>query len=123
MKIVTQFPYNELLVNTDADKLREAIDNLMQNAIKFTDHGTITLGFSLAEGDRVRISVADTGKGIAPEDQQRIFERFIKVDDYIPGTGLGLSVAKSHIESLGGKIGVESAINKGSTFWVDLSLM
>lgn len=123
VKIVTQFPYNELLVNTDADKLREAIDNLMQNAIKFTDHGTITLGFSLAEGDRVRISVADTGKGIAPEDQQRIFERFIKVDDYIPGTGLGLSVAKSHIESLGGKIGVESAINKGSTFWVDLSLM
>ena len=115
--------YLELLVNTDADKLREAIDNLMQNAIKFTDHGTITLGFSLAEGDRVRISVADTGKGIAPEDQQRIFERFIKVDDYIPGTGLGLSVAKSHIESLGGKIGVESAINKGSTFWVDLSLM
>ncbi len=123
IKIITQFPYNELLLNTDAGKLREAVDNLMQNAVKFTDHGTITLGFSLAEGDRVRISVTDTGKGIAPEDQQRIFERFVKVDDYIPGTGLGLSVAKSHIESLGGVIGVESTIGKGSTFWVELSLM
>ena len=123
IKIITQFPYNELLLNTDAGKLREAVDNLMQNAVKFTDHGTITLGFRLAEGDRVRISVTDTGKGIAPEDQQRIFERFVKVDDYIPGTGLGLSVAKSHIESLGGVIGVESTIGKGSTFWVELSLM
>lgn len=123
VKVITQFPYNELLVNTDVGKLREAVDNLMQNAVKFTDHGTITLAFSLAEGDCVRISVEDTGKGIAPEDQQRIFERFVKVDDYIPGTGLGLSVAKSHIESLGGKIGVESAIGKGSTFWIDLSLM
>ena len=123
VKVITQFPYNELLVNTDAGKLREAVDNLMQNAVKFTDHGTITLAFSLAEGDRVRISVEDTGKGIAPEDQQRIFERFVKVDDYIPGTGLGLSVAKSHIESLGGKIGVQSTFGKGSTFWIDLPLM
>ena len=77
VKVITQFPYNELLVNTDAAKLREAVDNLMQNAVKFTDHGTITLAFSLDEGDRVRISVEDTGKGIAPEDQQRIFERFV----------------------------------------------
>ena len=123
VKVITQFPYNELLVNTDVGKLREAVDNLMQNAVKFTDHGTITLAFSLAEGDRVRISVEDTGKGIAPEDQQRIFERFVKVDDYIPGTGLGLSVAKSHIESLGGKIGVTSTFGKGSTFWIDLPLM
>lgn len=123
VKVITQFPYNELLVNTDVGKLREAVDNLMQNAVKFTDHGTITLAFSLDEGDRVRISVEDTGKGIAPEDQQRIFERFVKVDDYIPGTGLGLSVAKSHIESLGGKIGVKSTFGKGSTFWIDLPLM
>ena len=123
VKVITQFPYNELLVNTDVGKLREAVDNLMQNAVKFTDHGTITLAFSLDEGDRVRISVEDTGKGIAPEDQQRIFERFVKVDDYIPGTGLGLSVAKSHIESLGGKIGVTSTFGKGSTFWIDLPLM
>lgn len=123
VKVITQFPYNELLINTDAGKLREAVDNLMQNAVKFTDHGTITLAFSLAEGDHVRISVEDTGKGIAPEDQKRIFERFIKLDDYIPGTGLGLSVAKSHIESLGGKIGVQSTFGKGSTFWIDLPLM
>lgn len=122
LRVVTQFPYNELLMNTDIEKLRETITNLMQNAVKFTERGTITLGFSLAEGDRVRIWVEDTGKGIASEDQRRIFERFVKVDDYIPGAGLGLSVAKSHVESLGGSIGVESIINKGSTFWIDLPL-
>lgn len=123
VKIITQFPYNEMLVNTDSAKLQEIVDHLVQNAVKFTDHGTITVGFGLVEGDRLKIWVQDTGKGIAPEDQQRIFERFVKVDDYIPGTGLGLSVVKSHVESLGGKIGVESAIGKGSTFWVELSLM
>lgn len=121
--IATRFPYDELLMNTDADKLREVIDNLMQNAVKFTLHGTITLGYNLSEGDHVRIWVQDTGKGIAQEDQQRIFERFVKVDDYIPGAGLGLSVVKSHVESLGGIIGLESEINKGSTFWIDLPLM
>lgn len=121
--LATQFPYSELLINSDAEKLREAINNLVDNAVKFTTHGSITIGFSLPEGERVHIWVEDTGKGIAPEDQKRIFERFVKVDDYIPGTGLGLSVAKSHVESLGGSIGVKSEINKGSTFWIDLPLM
>jgi len=121
--LTTQFPYSELLINTDAEKLREALNNLVDNAIKFTTHGSITMGFSLPEGDRVHIWVEDTGKGIATEDQKRIFERFVKVDDYIPGTGLGLSVAKSHVESLGGSIGVKSELNKGATFWIDLPLM
>jgi signal transduction histidine kinase len=70
----------------------------------------------------VRIWVKDTGKGIAEADKERIFERFVKVDEYIPGTGLGLSVAKSHATSLGGSIGVESRPGEGSTFWVDLPL-
>ena len=123
VKVVTQYPYNELLMNTDVDKLREVVENLMENAVKFTESGTITLGFSLPQGDHVKIWVEDTGKGIAPEDQKRIFERFVKVDDYIPGAGLGLSVAKSHAESLGGTIGVDSTIDHGSTFWVDLPLV
>ena len=121
--IATEFPYSELLLNTDAKKLHEIVENLMENAVKFTFQGSITLGFSLHAGDKVRIWVRDTGKGIAEEDHKLIFDRFYKVDDYIPGAGLGLSVAKSHVESLGGTIGVESEINKGSTFWIDLPLL
>lgn len=120
--LATQFPYSQLMMNTDVGKLSETIDHLMQNAVKFTTKGCITLGFDLQEGDHVRIWVKDTGKGIPEADQAKIFERFVKLDEYIPGTGLGLSVAKSHATSLGGTIGVESHLGKGSTFWVDLPL-
>ena len=120
--LATQFPYTELMMTTDVAKLREMVDQLMQNAVKFTLKGSITLGFDLVDGDHVRIWVKDTGKGIADADKERIFERFVKVDDYIPGTGLGLSVAKSHAASLGGTIGVESRAGEGSTFWVNLPL-
>ena len=120
--LATQFPYSQLMINTDVGKLSETIDHLMQNAVKFTEKGCITLGFDLLEGDHVRIWVKDTGKGIPEEDQKKIFERFVKLDEYIPGTGLGLSVAKSHAASLGGSIGVESRLGEGSTFWVDLPL-
>ena len=120
--LATQFPYTELMMTTDVAKLRELVDHLMQNAVKFTLKGRITLGFELTDGEHVRIWVKDTGKGIAEADKERIFERFVKVDEYIPGTGLGLSVAKSHATSLGGSIGVESRLGEGSTFWVDLPL-
>jgi signal transduction histidine kinase len=120
--LATQFPYTELMMTTDVAKLRELVDHLMQNAVKFTLKGRITLGFELTDGEHVRIWVKDTGKGIAEADKERIFERFVKVDEYIPGTGLGLSVAKSHATSLGGTIGVESRPGEGSTFWVDLPL-
>jgi signal transduction histidine kinase len=120
--LATQFPYTELMMTTDVAKLRELVDHLMQNAVKFTLKGRITLGFELTDGEHVRIWVKDTGKGIAEAEKERIFERFVKVDEYIPGTGLGLSVAKSHATSLGGTIGVESRPGEGSTFWVDLPL-
>ena len=120
--LATQFPYTELMMTTDVAKLRELVDQLMQNAVKFTLKGSITLGFDLVDGDHVRIWVKDTGKGIADADKERIFERFVKVDEYIPGTGLGLSVAKSHAASLGGTIGVDSRLGEGSTFWVVLPL-
>lgn len=120
--LATQFPYTELMMTTDVAKLREMVDQLMQNAVKFTLKGSITLGFDLVDGDHVRIWVKDTGKGIADADKERIFERFVKVDEYIPGTGLGLSVAKSHAASLGGTIGVDSRLGEGSTFWVVLPL-
>ena len=120
--LATQFPYPEILMNTDITKFKEIVNNLMQNAVKFTAQGSITLGFDLQQGDKLLLWVLDTGKGIAEEHQERIFERFFKVDEYVPGTGLGLSVAKSHVESLGGSIGVDSVLDNGSRFWVDLPL-
>lgn len=120
--LVTQFPYTRLMMTTDVPKLTEIINNLMQNAVKFTLKGRIILGFDLQEGDHVRIWVKDTGKGIPEADQAKIFDRFVKLDEYVPGTGLGLSVAKSHATSLGGTIGVDSSPGQGSVFWVDLPL-
>ena len=120
--LATQFPYPEILMNTDITKFKEIVNNLMQNAVKFTAQGSITLGFDLQQGDKLLLWVLDTGKGIAEEHQERIFERFFKVDEYVPGTGLGLSVAKSHVESLGGRIGVDSVLDNGSRFWVELPL-
>ena len=120
--LLTQFPYSELMLNTDVGKFKEIVNNLMQNAVKFTSEGSITLGFDLPQGDKLLLWVLDTGKGVSEADQQRIFERFVKVDEYVPGTGLGLSVAKSHAESLGGSIGVDSVLGQGSRFWVELPL-
>ena len=120
--ITLQCAMDKLMIESDRDKLYEIVDNLIQNAVKFTIEGSIRIGYDLVDDNHVHIWVSDTGKGIAVADQQRIFERFIKLDEYIPGTGLGLSVVKSHVQSLDGKMGVESEIGKGSTFWVDLPL-
>ena len=120
--ILTHLPQQEMLIHSDQTVLREIVDNLMQNAIKFTTSGTISLGYDI-DGDQVCIWVSDTGKGIAKEDQERIYERFVKLDEYIPGTGLGLSVVKSHVANLGGTTGVESELGKGSRFWVLLPIV
>ena len=112
-------PSEHLPIQTDREKLLEIIDNLTQNALKFTETGSVTLGYEVI-GDHVRIWVKDSGKGIPAEDQERIFERFVKLDEYIPGTGLGLSVVKSHVLSLNGTLGVESQVGEGSTFWIEL---
>lgn len=121
--VATEFPYAELMLTTDVSKLTEIINHFMQNAVKFTESGSITLGYDLQDGEHVRIWVRDTGKGIPEEDKDRIFERFVKLDEYVPGTGLGLSMARTYAKSLGGTIGVESRLGQGSTFWVRLPLM
>ena len=119
LELTTVCPLEHLPIQTDREKLLEIIDNLTQNALKFTETGSVTLGYEVI-GDHVRIWVKDSGKGIPAEDQERIFERFVKLDEYIPGTGLGLSVVKSHVLSLNGTVGVESQVGEGSTFWIEL---
>ena len=97
------------------------MEHFLLNAIKFTSEGSITLGYDV-EDKHVRLWVSDTGRGIAKEDQERIFERFVKIDEYVPGTGLGLSVVQSHVQQLGGTVGVDSEPGKGSCFWALLPI-
>lgn len=95
------------------------IGNYLRNALKFTKKGSITVGFCEIPG-YVRFHVRDTGIGIAPEDHGRIFERFVKLDTFTQGTGLGLSICKSVAEQLGGRVGVDSAVGRGSCFRLDV---
>jgi signal transduction histidine kinase len=114
------------LITADERKVRQVLFNLLANAVKFTpDGGRITV--TAARDDReVRIAVADTGLGIALEDQARIFEEFTQTKDgrqSDEGTGLGLTLAKGLVELHGGRIWVESQVGKGTTFTVALPLL
>ena len=121
LPIQVQCPLPELKIESDREKVLEILDHLVQNAVKFTTEGEITLSYEV-QGNQVRVNVADTGKGVAKADQARIFERFVKLDEYIPGTGLGLSVVESLVKNLGGSVGVDSSLGVGSNFWFVLPL-
>ncbi len=109
----------------DKDRLNQVVINLLNNAAKFTPSGTITLSGSLQE-NRVMISVTDTGIGISPEDQKRLFRSFTQVDSSLSrlhsGAGLGLAISKKLVELMGGTLEVESAVGRGSTFRILLPL-
>lgn len=110
----------DCMVTTDQLRLRQVLDNLIGNAIKFTSKGRIELEVKVLENN-LNFRVADTGIGISPKHQQTIFERFIQAEHghnvNFGGTGLGLAISKNIVELLGGKIGVESEPGKGSTFY------
>jgi signal transduction histidine kinase len=107
----------------DRDRLHQVLANLLNNAMKFTRGGTITMRAETLE-DEVRITVSDTGIGIAPEDQERIFEKFQQVGDTLTdkprGTGLGLAICRDIVEHHRGRLWVESEPGLGSTFTVAL---
>lgn len=111
-----------LPLSIDRDLIFRVLQNLLSNALKFT-RSTGKVSIHLARrGDRVRVSLTDDGPGIAPENHQRIFEKFGQVDCDQPrlGTGLGLTFCRLAVEAHGGTIGVDSALGKGSTFWFEL---
>lgn len=109
-----------LIIESDPNRLTQVLANFVNNAIKFTTTGSIRVGYELPDEGYVRIFVTDTGIGIEPEACERIFERFVKLNSFVQGTGLGLSISRSIIEQLGGEIGVESEPGKGAKFWFTL---
>lgn len=106
-------------LSTDPQRVEQVLLNLLSNAIKCTTFGFISLSYTLEE-DFVRVEVTDTGVGIPIDKQATVFERFVKLDDFRQGTGLGLTICKMIIEKLGGQIGVRSKVGAGSTFWFTL---
>ena len=111
-----QFASDQQFITTDMNRLLEVVKHLLSNAVKFTAQGEIVVGYDAPSSGRIRIWIRDTGKGIAPENLERVFERFFKVDEFIPGAGLGLSICRVLAYSLGGSVNVESKIGEGSTF-------
>jgi len=112
-----------MYVNADPERIREVINNLLENAIKYTEAGTVGVHISVAE-ENVRVAVSDTGPGIPEEDIPHLFQKFYRVDNSATrekgGTGLGLYISKQIVELFDGKIWVESKLGQGSTFYVEL---
>ena len=126
IQLHSQLPEDAVNVNGDDEALRQVVDNLLDNAIKYTPGGgEVSLGIEVEEGSAI-LRVKDSGIGIEAEHQERIFERFYRVDKArsreVGGTGLGLSIVKHFTASMGGVVGVESEPGVGTVFRVELPL-
>lgn len=106
---------SDLILNTDKNRLSQVLNNLIGNSIKFTKTGSIRFGYHL-EKDFLKFTVTDTGSGISPDKISKVFDRFIKGDNFTQGTGLGLPICKSIIEKMGGTISVVSNYGEGASF-------
>ncbi|WP_300704523.1 ATP-binding protein [Bacteroides sp.] len=117
-----EVPEQPFVIYSEKNRLTQVITNFLTNACKFTMQGSIHVGYKpVNEG--LYFYVKDTGKGISAENMSRVFERFAKCDSFTQGTGLGLSISQTIIEHLHGKIGVESELGEGSTFWFTIPLV
>ena len=127
-----QFSYNNTLpsdkvvIKTDREKVFAILTNLVKNAIKYSESGSIEFGYHL-KNNFLEFYVKDTGIGIPEDRQDAIFERFIQADieDEMArqGAGLGLSISKAYVEILGGKIWVESTVGQGSVFYFNIPIL
>lgn len=108
--------YDELMFDADRQRLQQILINLLSNAVKFTQEGRVTLSLQSEAAGGIRISVTDTGKGIPPDKAEEVFQRFVKLDEYSNGTGLGLSLCRLIIEKFHGKIWVDTDYTAGARF-------
>ncbi|WP_368120120.1 sensor histidine kinase [Bacteroides thetaiotaomicron] len=110
----------ECVVKVDRNRLVQVMMNLMNNAVKFTGEGSIEFGFDVREDGFLHFYVTDTGCGIPEERLEEIFGNFVKLNSFVQGTGLGLTICRAIVERMGGKIGAVSRLGHGSTFWFTL---
>lgn len=117
VELIFEEPFPECYIYTDKNRFTQVISNFINNALKFTQQGSITLGYEQVSHQKIKFYVRDTGMGIPEEKQKSIFERFVKLNTFVQGTGLGLSICKSIVSQMGGEIGVDSTEGVGSCFW------
>ena len=117
VELIFEEPLPECYLYTDKNRFTQVISNFINNALKFTQQGCITLGYEQVSHQKIKFYVRDTGMGIPKEKQKSVFERFVKLNTFVQGTGLGLSICKSIVSQMGGEIGVDSTEGVGSCFW------
>lgn len=125
ISIVSDVPATpEIKVRADSARLRQSLLNLVSNAVKYNrPNGSVTIGVTGTDAESLRLSVTDTGNGITPEKQGDLFEPFKRLGaelSQVEGTGIGLTITKRTVELMGGEVGLESEVGKGSRFWIDL---
>ena len=109
----------ECVVLTEKNRVKQVVSNFLSNAYKFTKEGKISFGFNV-KGNKIRFYVSDTGIGVSPGEQELIFERYYKSNNFTSGAGLGLAISKEIVRKLNGTIGVDSEQGKGATFWFEI---
>ena len=119
VQIITESGLPSCMVHTDRNRIAQVVSNFVSNAIKFTTEGSIRIGYQSSENG-LRFYVSDTGSGISADKLEGVFDRFVRLQSDKNGNGLGLSICKTIVNKLGGEIGAESEVGKGSTFWFTL---
>ena len=120
VKVIVDCPRQDCHIMSDPNRIKQVLINFASNAAKFTDKGHIIIGYHFTTPDRIRFFVEDTGIGIPEDKKAKIFERFVKLNTFVQGTGLGLQISKEIVTCLGGIIGVESEPGEGSMFWFEI---
>ena len=117
VQFIKENPYETLLTHLDTGRITQVITNFVTNAVKYTQEGHIRVGYRIQDNG-LYLYCEDTGTGIPKDKCEKVFDRFVKLNDYVQGTGLGLSICKAIAERCNGKIGVDSEVGQGSTFWM-----